>query len=212
MVYDLTNPHGIVTVFDAKIYNPTTGSTPRTWAEVETAWKAKLPAAIIAELATATAAIPKAVNVELLATIDTLKFGNLVAAGPEVTITGGKRNNTLVKFGKSMRLEMQDALANVDALVAIGGARMDGTALTITENFPGPVAVVGDTFVIDQATGKEEAVKIVIFKFVPDAIPSIALAAGSAATFDLNGDVNAITVKTDTATARTFYAIVPKQP
>lgn len=202
MAYDLLKAHGVVTVFDAKVYNPTTGTTPRTWAEVAAAWVAKSPADIVLELETATTA-------KELATIDSLKFGNLVPGGPEVTITGGKRNNTLVKFGKSMRLEMQDALANIDALVALGGARIDGTALTITEDFPGPVSIVGETFVVDQATGAEQKVKIIIFKFVPDAIPSIALGAGSAATFDLNGDINVMTIKTDAGTARAFYAIIP---
>lgn len=202
MAYDLLKAHGVVTVFDAKVYNPTTGSTLRTWADVATAWATMLPAAILGELEAAATA-------KRLATIDSLKFGNLVPGGPEVTITGGKRNNTLVKFGKSMRLEMQDALANVDALIALGGARMDGAALTITEDFPGPVSIVGETFVVDQATGAEQRVKIVIFKFVPDAIPSIALGAGSAATFDLNGDINVMTIKTNAGTARAFYAIIP---
>jgi hypothetical protein len=52
-------------------------------------------------------------------TLDTLKVANVTQEGPTKTITGGQYSNPLVKFGKSARLEIQDALGHnfVDRVV-----------------------------------------------------------------------------------------------
>lgn len=148
--------------------------------------------------------------------IDHLKFANLNATGPDITITGGKRSNTLLKFGKSMRCEMQSALCDYKALVALGGAEFDETngSLTITDSFKGPVTIVGDTFVVDQATGEEYPVKIIIYQFLPDSIISLTQDEATAATFDLNGDVQSVDIKnvagsgSTMATMSAFYSFI----
>ena len=45
-----------------------------------------------------------------LFTLDTLKVANVTVEGPSKTVSGGRYSNPLIKFGKTARLEMQDAL------------------------------------------------------------------------------------------------------
>ena len=190
----------IVTVMNAKIYTPDS--------ETVKAWNTKSPSEIIAELETKT----NDDKSKAIAEIDHLKFANLTMSGPDITITGGRYANTLVKFGKSLRCEMQSALCDKDALVALGGAVYDGDSLTITDKFPGPVSIVGDTFIVDQASGEQIPVKIVIYQFLPDAIISLTQDEATAATFDLNGDVMTVSIAGDggscSSNISAFYSIV----
>ena len=110
---------------------------------------------------------------------------------------------------------MQAALCDKDALVALGGAVYDeatNKSLTITDKFPGPVSIVGDTFIVDQASGEQVPVKIVIYQFLPDAIISLTQDEATAATFDLNGDVMTVAISGDgsscSSTISAFYSIV----
>lgn len=130
----------------------------------------------------------------ILSYIDHFKTANLNASGPTITITGGQDANPLIKFGKTMKCEMQMALCQIDALQALGGVETTSvsgkyTSYTVTNKFPGPVTIVGDTFVVDQKSGDEIPVKILIYKFLPDAVFNLTQDASNAATFDLNGDV-----------------------
>ena len=59
-----------------------------------------------------------------LAEIDHLKFANLTMSGPDITITGGRYANTLVKFGKSLTLRNAICSLRSKALVALGGAEL----------------------------------------------------------------------------------------
>ena len=131
---------------------------------------------------------------ELISYIDHFKTANLNASGPTITITGGQSANPLIKFGKTMKCEMNMALCQIDALIALGGveavpASGKYTSYTVTNKFPGPVTIVGDTFVVDQKTGDQLPVKIIIYQFLPDAVFNLTQDASNAATFDLNGDV-----------------------
>ena len=57
-------------------------------------------------------------NTEVL---DTLKIANLTMEGPTKTITGGQYANPIIKYGKTMTLEMQDALGRSEAIEALCG-------------------------------------------------------------------------------------------
>lgn len=210
MAYNLqTSKLGVITVFDAKVYKANSKATlVKTWADVLAFYKLNAAAALITDLEKTAA--PLTDTFEKVATITTLKMSNLIQSGPELTIQGGVRNNILVKHGKSLRCEMQDALANIDALVAMGGAQLDAqSALTITEKFGGPVLILGDTIMIDQESGAEKKVQIVIYQFLPDSILSINLGADSAATFDLNGEVVSTEIlKVGSTLGKVFYSIV----
>jgi len=162
-----------------------------------------------------------------LCRLDTLKIANATQDGPTKTVSGGQFSNPLIKFGKSMRLEMQDALGSAQALDALGGTVAEGStagangvdygsvhALHITEDFNGPKLIVGDTFFIDQVSGQQVPALIVFYQFLPDSIFNLAQdAEGDATVFDMNGDclTTVITVgdrNGDPIEHGVFYSIV----
>jgi hypothetical protein len=157
--------------------------------------------------------------------LDTLKIANVTQEGPTKTITGGKYSNALLKFGKSARLEMQDALGSAKAIEHLcGGIRewtggltnyVDGlSGLHFGEDFQGPKTIVGESFFIDRATGKQVDVNIIFYQFLPDSLFNLTQdAEGDATVFDMNGDLltTEILLGTDKEleTHGVFYSILP---
>ena len=144
--------------------------------------------------------------------IDTLKVANLNIEGPSKTITGGQYANPLIKFGKTSTCELQDALGHADALALLGGVEIDSNSyLHVTSKFGKPVAILGDTFVIDRETGDQVPVMEVIYQFLPDSIINLTQAGeGDATVFDLNGSLMATDVKKgeNTVYYGAFYSII----
>lgn len=151
--------------------------------------------------------------------IDTLKVANINVEGPSKTITGGQYANPLIKFGKTATCEMQDALGHYDALNILGGVELDSTKqMHFTSKFGKPVAIVGDTFIIDRETGDQVKVMEIIYQFLPNSIISLTQASdGDATVFDLNGSLMATdvakTIVEDTGVVTalyhgTFYSII----
>ena len=131
-------------------------------------------------------------------TLDTLKIANVSVEGPSKTVTGGQYSNPLIKFGKSARLEMQDALGNAEAVEALCGGVVEykeGAAGNIIglhngEDFAGPKCIIGDSFFIDQRTGAQVKVAIIFYQFLPDSLFNLTQdAEGDATVFDMNGDL-----------------------
>ena len=132
-----------------------------------------------------------------LCEIDHLQVANLTTDGPSIEISGGKFNNKLIKYGKTARCEMTDALGQMDALVALGGAQYlneqnPSEGIVVTDKFGAPVLMVGSSFVVDQKTGKHVSATVILYQFLPDSTPAFAFDSGNAATFDLNGDLLAV--------------------
>jgi hypothetical protein len=126
--------------------------------------------------------------------LDTLKIANITQEGPTKTITGGQYANPLIKYGKTATMEMQDALGRGDVLVDFFGCEKvekdENTPgrISVTDKFPGPFAMEGESFFIDQGTGEKVPVYIFIPQFLPDAILNLTQdAEGDATVFDLNG-------------------------
>jgi hypothetical protein len=70
----------------------------------------------------------------------------------------------------------------------------------VTDKFPGPFAIEGKTFFINQKTGEKEWVYILIPQFLPDAILTLTQdAEGDATVFDLNGSVSVTEIVDDAA-------------
>ena len=192
---EMLNRFAIVTVMNARVYDAL--STEKSAGEYYT------PADFLKE-------VEKSGNTPLC-TLDTLKIANVTMEGPSKTVTGGQYSNPLVKFGKSCRLEMQDALGNKDAIKALCGGIVDtaGKVLSFGENFEGPKTIIGDTFFIDQKTGEQVKVKIIFYSFLPDSLFNLTQdAEGDATVFDMNGDLMTTLVKIDTSTTGVFYSIV----
>ena len=142
-----------------------------------------------------------------LCKLDTLKTSNITEEGPTKTVTGGQNSSPLLKFGKTARLEMQDALGNAEALEALGGMTVEyvgslgGTkiALHAGDTFSGPRTILGESFFIDQATGAQVDVYILIYQFLPDSIFNLTQdAEGDATVFDMNGDLIATGIQLGT--------------
>ena len=235
--------------------------------------------------------------------LDTLKIANLTLEGPTKTVTGGQYANPLIKYGKTMTAEIQDALGRADTMVKFFGCEYNGKVykagvaqkseycvgdgvtteyvifpgvfptqtafdaekanialkdmetitatysydaatkevkatmsaaptdgdvfyftltpaadivtpgerLSVTDKFPAPFAIEGDTYFIDQKSGEKKHVFIFIPQFMPDGIFNLTQdAEGDATVFDLNGTL-ALTTVTDTSGTRDiFYEIREK--
>lgn len=125
-------------------------------------------------------------------TLDTLKIANINQEGPTKTITGGQNADTLLKYGKTLTIEMQDGLGRYDVLDAIYGVNFSKNhqIASFTDRFPKEYTLVGTTFVIDQATGAKQPIRIVIPRFLGDGIFNLTQdAEGDATVFDLNGNI-----------------------
>ena len=144
--------------------------------------------------------------------LDTLKIANFTQEGPTKTVTGGQYANPLIKYGKTMTCEMQDALGRAATMVEFFGCDYDQESgrLSVTDKFPGAFALEGETFFIDQTTGEKVPVYIFIPQFLPDAILTLTQdAEGDATVFDLNGTV-AVTKIADSVDGKArdiFYEI-----
>jgi hypothetical protein len=183
---------GVVTVMNARVYNieDTIGSS----AEAANTIVSK-----VLQRNASSGAIEEKSAKKPLCRLDTLKIANATQEGPSKTVSGGQYSNPLIKFGKSMRLEMQDALGSAAALDALCGTVSEtGTlndyttvgALHVTEDFNGPKTIIGDTFFIDQKTGQQVKALIVFYQFLPDSIFNLTQdSEGDATVFDMNGDV-----------------------
>ena len=139
-----------------------------------------------------------------LFTLDTLKVANVTVEGPSKTVSGGRYSNPLIKFGKTARLEMQDALGHIDAIDRLCGgvAERTGAAtgnyigLHVGEDFNEPVTIIGDTFFISKENHQQVKAKIIFYQFMPDSIFNLTQdAEGDAAVFDMNGDLLVTEIK-----------------
>lgn len=206
---------GVVTVMNAKVYNSIYKPTDA---------EEKTPENILGLYNGETA----------LCTLDTLKIANVTVEGPTKTVTGGQYSNPLIKFGKTARLEMQDALGNSSALDALCGTITEYSStkasykeaiadtsdetkrisLNIGNNFVGEKCIIGDSFFIDQKSGEKVPVKIIFYNFLPDSLFNLTQdAEGDATVFDMNGDLETTNVtlhdnKGANITAGLFYSIL----
>lgn len=134
--------------------------------------------------------------------LDTLKIANLNMEGPTKTVTGGQYANPLIKYGKTMTMEAQDALGRAATMVEFFGCEyVEDTGkgrLSVTDKFPGAFAIEGDSFFIDQRTGDKVDVHIFIPQFLPDGIMNLVQdAEGDATVFDLNGTISVTKIADD---------------
>ena len=192
---------GVVTVMNAKVYDVVyNGTTPATVDEILAMYPEE----------------------NALTTLDTLKIANVSQDGPDKTVTGGQYSNPLIKFGKSARLEMQDALGNNEALDALCGTVSEYNAkgftgriaLHVGEQFAGPKCIIGDSFFIEQKSGAQVPVKIIFYQFLPDSLFNLTQdSEGDATVFDMNGDLMTTVIKVGNNEGKliktgVFYSIV----
>lgn len=144
-----------------------------------------------------------------VATLKYLKTANATQEGPTKTVTGGQNASPLIKYGKTARLEMQDALGNAEALEALAGLTVEyfrsvratdyskgaTDILHATTTFAGHKVIIGDTFVIDAEKGAQVPAYIIFYDFLSDSILSLTQdAEGDATVFDMNGDLGEVKI------------------
>ena len=161
-------------------------------------------------------------ELEPLFTLDTLKISNITIEGPSKTISGGRYNNPIIKWGKTARLEIRDALGHIDAIDALcggiaertGGSKGNYIGLHVGEDFNTPKIIVGDTFFIDQKNQQQVPVVIMFYKFLPDSLFNLTQdAEGDASTFDMNGALLPVSIylgnkESTLAPHDVFYSII----
>ena len=212
----ISNGFGIVTVMNAYVCDALSVETLKTLD----------PYQIANATYTVGSAVPNAgttdTDAKVLCRLDTLKIANVTQEGPTKTVSGGQYSNPLIKFGKSARLEMQDALGRADAIQALCGGIVENdgetnpsvVGLHFGEDFVGPKMIIGDSFFIDAKSGQQVPVKIVFYQFLPDSIFNLTQdAEGDATVFDMNGDLLTTLVKVadkdgKAMTHGLFYSIV----
>lgn len=207
---------GVVTVMNARIFEYPAGS-------INDIFNGKTAEDIRADLATVTTTgSTSTLGFKLLSHLDTLKVANITVEGPNKTVTGGRYSNPLIKFGKSARLEMQDALGDATAIEAFGGAvnefsdsaKQTITAMHVTEDFAPTRLIIGDSFFIGRESGKQVKVNIIFYQVLPDSIFNLTQdAEGDATVFDMNADLltTEISIGTDGTNSvqhGVFYSIV----
>ena len=131
-------------------------------------------------------------------------------------------NNPIIKWGKTARLEIQDALGHIDAIDALCGGIAEHTGnskgnyigLHVGEDFNTPKIIVGDTFFIDQKNQQQVPVVIMFYKFLPDSLFNLTQdAEGDASTFDMNGALLPVSIylgnkESTLAPHDVFYSII----
>lgn len=172
-----------------------------------------------------------------IATLKYLKTANSTQEGPTKTITGGQNASPLIKYGKTARLEMQDALGNAEALEALTGLTVEYFRTTVvtdgdytdskatdvlhaTTTFAGHKTIIGDTFIIDANTGKQVPAYVIFYDFLSDSLFNLTQdAEGDATVFDMNGDLIETKIyigddenegNTNGVVTGTFYTILPQ--
>lgn len=171
-----------------------------------------------------------------IAELKYLKTANAPQEGPTKTVTGGQNNDTLLKYGKTARLEITNALGNAEALEALGGMTVEyfrtaiATASTLrtgatdvlhaTNRFAGSKCILGETLIVDADTGAEIDCYIIFYDFLPDNLFNLTQdAEGDATVFDMNGDLRLTKILIGDLEAtgnengivtKTFYSILPK--
>ena len=214
---------GVVTVMDVKVYNSS-----------DIAEQAGLEDGVLRNVSVCEV-LDAAEAVTPICTLDTLKVANISQEGPTKTVTGGQNASPLLKFGKTARLEMQDALGNAEALEALCGTiteylgasgqelpspvSTDFTRFAVHagDEFGGPKTLIGNSFFINQKNGAQVPVTIVVYQFLPDSVFNLTQdAEGDATVFDLNGDLIATKIilgdKSGNGIVKNlFYSIVDPQ-
>lgn len=141
--------------------------------------------------------------------LDSLRISNLTTEGPNKTYKGGKYAKTLLRYGKTARLEMEDAIGSAEMIKIFFGAVVDDATgkITISNTYSNKTyKIVGETFVINDKTGEKEFLELTFFQFLPDGNLNLTLEAeGDFAIFNLAGELLADDETGD------FYTIESKE-
>jgi len=127
-------------------------------------------------------------KIEPIALLDSLTMSNITQEGPQKETRGGTAAQPIIRFRKTVRLEMEDVVITPKAMRALFGATLydeDGARLDpetydpendtiggfgITDTFAKMLTLRGKTFVIDSTTGDRRWIDILFKRFLPDSV------------------------------------------
>ncbi len=126
--------------------------------------------------------------------IDSLRISNITQEGPSKTVKGGLYGNTQMRYGKTMRLEMEDVVGRIEVLQYLMGAK-------VVAGGPLPVAI--DKVERFTANG---ATDVLALEFTPETTPIVVkkihngVTSTLTPTDDYGVDGKVITLTADSAT------------
>lgn len=125
----------------------------------------------------------------LIATLECLTISNITQEGPRKEARGGLNARPCVRYGKTMRLEMEDVMMRTSILEEFFGVDSTTTPgqFKFTETFPqNGLTLVGRTHIIDKSDGSRKEAYITFHNFLPDGITDI--------TMESEGDIGMISL------------------
>ena len=121
-----------------------------------------------------------------IALLDSLTMSNITQEGPQKETRGGTASEPIIRFRKTVRLEMEDVVITPRAMRALFGATLydeNGARIApedietsivggfgITDTFAKMLTLRGKTFVIDRETGDRRWIDITFKRFLPDSV------------------------------------------
>jgi len=121
-------------------------------------------------------------------TMDSLSISNITQEGPQKEARGGQEARPIIRYKKTLRLEMEDVVMKGSTLTTFMNGKIDqgNEILSITEEFSTYLYMVGETYVIDRETGNREFVTVRFYNFLPDSVFDL--------TMESEGDIGMINI------------------
>lgn len=119
-------------------------------------------------------------------TIECLTISNITQEGPRKEVRGGRKNKPCVRWGKTMRLEMEDVVLRLPLLNTFFRVEVTGDTYKFNDKFADAVAITGTTSIIDKETGEVQDATITFFSFLPDSVLEF--------TMEADGDLSVVSL------------------
>ena len=146
--------------------------------------------------------------------LDTLKISNIKETGPTKTFKAGAFNIPIIRTGKNISIEIQDALGRLDTLKHFFGLReildSDNNLYSLYRNnaSPCPLALEGELKIVNAKNNQTETIFLFIPFFLPDGNLNItADADNNVGVFDLSGSIFPVKIQYGNTIHTEFYSI-----
>lgn len=118
-------------------------------------------------------------------TITCLTMSNITMEGPRKEARGGRNAEPCLRYGKTMRIEMEDVVARTALFDYLFGTDSSGDGIAFTNQFAGALKLVGTTDYVDVDGVKAQAT-LTIYNFLPDSVTDF--------TMESEGDIGVINI------------------
>lgn len=142
--------------------------------------------------------------------LQTLKISDIKSSSAKKQFHVGNHNIPIARCGRTVNINIQDALGNIDVLQYFCNIQVQNSQLIyIPKTTSKPLCLVGHTWII-KPDGTKEKLNITLPLFIPSNILNIQMSAeGDAAVFDLNGSLYPVSLSHVAADAYMMIHTVP---